>query len=351
MVALPGVSPLQDEFAAAGAIVRVVPMRRITTGGGLGWWVRYAAGWPLAVMRLVRLVRKTRADIVSSNSLHTWYGWAAAWLTRRPHIWHAREIVVQSRVALGLERRLVQRFADLLVACSHAAARQFSDVLSDERVLVVHEDVDRSEYSPARSGGFRLAYGLADNTPLVGFVGRIDTWKGVDVLLNAWSRVRARHPSAQLVIVGGPVKGKESYDNQLREQASKLAGVTWVGRVVDAADVMADLDFLVAPSTLPEPYGLVLVEALASGTRVVTSDAGGAPEIVARAVPGAGRTVVPGDPEALADAVSDQIDAQPTTSAAIRRSRPVLVDPFPTDWAEIYGRVTPERRSAPTASR
>jgi len=351
VVTLPGLSPLQEEFANAGAIVDVVPMRRITSGGGLAWWARYAAGWPLAIARLVRLIRTTRADIVASNSLHTWYGWAAARLTRRPHIWHAREIVVQSRAALGFERRLVQRFADLLIACSHAAAHQFADVLPAERILVIHEDVDRAEFTPKRSGAFRQAYGFADDTPLVGFVGRVDTWKGVDVLLDAWPRVLGRHPEAQLAIVGGPVTGKERYHDQLRERSAKLEGVTWIGRAADAADVMADIDVLAAPSTLPEPYGLVLVEALASGAHVVTSDAGGAPEIVAKAASRAGQVVVPGDPGALADAISDQVGAVSTTSTVTRRSRPVLIEPFPTDWAKIYERVVRSRRSAPTASR
>ena len=59
----------------------------------------------------------------------------------------------------------------------------------------------------------------------------------------------------------------------------------------DIPDVMADLDVLALPSIEPESYGLVLVEALASGTPVVATDHGGPPEIVARATPGTARAV------------------------------------------------------------
>ena len=57
----------------------------------------------------------------------------------------------------------------------------------------------------------------------------------------------------------------------------------------DIPDAMADLDVLALPSIEPESYGLVLVEALASGTPVVATDHGGPPEIVARAAPGTAR--------------------------------------------------------------
>ncbi|HLI23735.1 MAG TPA: glycosyltransferase, partial [Acidimicrobiales bacterium] len=88
-VAFPSPSPLASEFREAGAHLHVVPMRRITTSGTWRWWVAYALEWPLAVARLAALGRRAGVDVVHSNSLHSWYGWAAALLLRRPHVWHA----------------------------------------------------------------------------------------------------------------------------------------------------------------------------------------------------------------------------------------------------------------------
>ena len=56
-------------------------------------WGGYAVGWPVAVGRLVALARRLHVDVVHSNSLHSWYGWAAARTLRTPHVVHAREIV------------------------------------------------------------------------------------------------------------------------------------------------------------------------------------------------------------------------------------------------------------------
>src|SRR4051812_36045545 len=109
-VVMPAPSPLAEELEHAGACLHVVPMRRISTSHGPRDWLAYLAGWPVAVVRLWRLARRVDADLIHSNSLHSWYGWAVARLARRPHVWHAREIVGQSSAALKLERFLAGHF-------------------------------------------------------------------------------------------------------------------------------------------------------------------------------------------------------------------------------------------------
>ena len=89
------------------------------------------------------------------------------------------------------------------------------------------------------------------------------------------------------------------------------------------------------PSTEPEPYGIVVVEALASGAPVVVTDAGGAREIVGRAAPGSGTNVPPGDAAALADAIVRI--APVTTGGATRRLRPALQPAVTTGrFSEIF---------------
>jgi glycosyltransferase involved in cell wall biosynthesis len=104
---------------------------------------------------------------------------------------------------------------------------------------------------------------------------------------------------------------------------------------------MADLDVLAFPSIEPESYGLVLVEALASGTPVVATDHGGPPEIVARATPGAGRVVRRADAEALTAALLELLPAQ--TSPERRRARLPAFAPPPPRFAELFREVVPDR--------
>jgi hypothetical protein len=97
-------------------------MRRISTSHGALQWVGYAFGWPVAVLRLHSLLKKLDAGVVHTNSLNSWYGWAAARMARRPHVWHARELVWQSGVALKLDRFLTRRYAARVIAMSQAIA-------------------------------------------------------------------------------------------------------------------------------------------------------------------------------------------------------------------------------------
>jgi glycosyltransferase involved in cell wall biosynthesis len=334
-VALPGRSPLAEEFAAAGAGLHTVPMERLSTSHGAGEWAGYVAGWPVAVGRLVRMIRRLRIDVVHSNSLHTLYGWAAAAITGRPHVWHAREIVVQSHAALHLERFLARHFAVKVVCMSQAIA----DQLDPANVEVVYETVDPAEFRPELAGRFRNRVGIPDDTPLVGAVGRIDTWKGFDVLLDAFERAKGQRADLHLMVAGAPVTGKEQLAVDLATRATQLPDVHWLGPRTDTPELFADLDLFVLPSTEPEPYGIVVVEALGSGAPVVVTDAGGAPEILARAAPGSGTTVPPGDAAALADAIVRI--APVTTHAAKRRLRPASQPAVPTGRvAEIFREAT-----------
>lgn len=333
-VAFPAPSPLSAQFSAAGARLHVVPMRRLTTSGSQWRWVAYAAGWPVAVLRLVRLGRAAGVGVVHSNSLHTWYGWAVALLLRRPHVWHAREIVVQSSAALRVERLLTRRFASRVIAVSKAVAAQ----LDSPNVAVVVDEPDPSEFGPQRAGSFRQRVGIDDTAPLVSAASRIDTWKGVDVLIDSIPLLRASRPDVQFAIAGPPVAGKEAYGEDLARRARAFPGVHWLGARSDVAELMADSDVFVQASTSPEPYGMVIVEALACGTPVVASDAGGPVEILAGLPLSAGRLVTPGDPSALAGAVAALLPPGPS-SAGSRKARQPLRQASPPRWPEIFCRV------------
>jgi len=327
-VVVPSEPPLRAEFEKAGATIHVVPMRRISRSYGAREWIAYAWLWPRSVREIRWLIRQLNIDVVHSNSLHSWYGWAAARRTRRPHLWHAREIVIQSPAALSVERLLTRRFATMVICMSRAIAEQ----LNARKVVVLYESVDADEFHPGLAGSFRSGVGIADDVPLVGAAGRIDSWKGLDVLLDAFELANAgQRPEArfELVIAGATVAGKERLAVQLERRARALRGVHWLGPRDDLPAVLADLDLFVLPSTAPEPYGLVVVEALACGVPCVVSNAGGVVEIAVAAPAGAAGVVPPGNPHALAAALRTRLDPNAARSAAQRAARPSLAPRVP----------------------
>jgi glycosyltransferase involved in cell wall biosynthesis len=317
-VAVPGPPRLAVEYAEAGATLHIVAMRRLTTSAGAGYWVRYALGWPLAVLRLFIVARRCRASVVHSNSLHSWYGWACAALARRPHVWHAREIVTQSRAALRVERTLTRRWAVRVIAVSEAVANQ----LDAADVEVVTDEPDPEIWFPGRAGHWRKGMAIDDDALVLGSVARIDTWKGFDVLLDAVPLIRASFPDVVVVVAGAAVEGKEAYAADLARRAGDL-GVQWLGGRRDIPDLMADLDLFVQVSSTPEPWGMVHAEALASGVAIVAGDEGGPVEILAGASPRAGVLVGPRDAQAVAAAAIGLLERAPAGLAA-RQARPRL---------------------------
>jgi len=317
-------------------------MRRITKSGSLGYWLLYALAWPLSVLRLILLARKTKANVIHSNSLHSWYGWAVAFVLRRPHLWHAREITFQSSAALRLERFLTSHFADEVICVSSAVAAQFPT----SPCVVIYDQPDPA-FTPLAAGTFRERCGLRDDALILGAAGRIDTWKGFDVLLDAYELLRLRRPEVQLLIAGAIVQGKEEFARALQTRADALEGVRWLGHRDDMAAMFADLDLFVLPSVEPEPFGMVLSEALACGVPVVATNHGGPPEMLRGLDAATAALVPPRDTVALCDALDRLLGPGPSSTAQ-RRARTAHSIASGETLSELVDRVshsTPAERS------
>ena len=107
----------------------------------------------------------------------------------------------------------------------------------------------------------------------MGYIGRLDRTKGVEMLLQAFHRYG--RSDAELWIAG---TGKRDYETRLRNSVAD-SRVRFLGRVAPA-DFYPNIDFTIAPSLWNEPFGLVVTEALAFGKPVIASRRGGIPEII-----------------------------------------------------------------------
>ena len=126
--------------------------------------------------------------------------------------------------------------------------------------------------APVRSGG-----------PCVALVGRITRWKGQHIFLQAAAWVHRRFPEARFQIVGAALFDEKAYEAEIRELAVKLGVqnyVDFLGFRSDIPQYMAGIDLLVHASITGEPFGQVIIEAMASGKPVVATNGGGVPEIV-----------------------------------------------------------------------
>ena len=309
VVALPSDGPLVARLERAGAEVAVLPrMRKLTSRKGRAGLAVFAATYPMGVAALASLVRRTRADIVHTNTIHNLYGWAAARLTGRPHVWHVREIVWQNAVLKRVERALAMGFSTRVVVTSRAVGRMFErDGALPARVVTIANGVDTTTFSPGHDGRVRREFGIPAGATVIGAAARLDVWKGLEDFIDAAAIVHRDRPAVRFVIAGGAIEGLEDYASTLREQARArgLDGVLHFAEWKYGPDAMPafhrSLDVFVLPSREPEPFGLVVLEAMASARPVIATAQGGPLEIV---VDGAtGLLVPPRDPAVMAKAM------------------------------------------------
>lgn len=205
----------------------------------------------------------------------------------------------------------IDRCATLLparaVGCSSAAAAAAQARLRPRRrtFVVAPGTPDPAERGPAAregAGGGDLGLPAPDGVPVVGIVGRLQPWKGQDRMLEAQALLRERGREMHLLIVGGDAHGLSGvYAAALPALVTRLGlegSVTLTGQVPDPGPYIERMDVLVSASD-PEPFGLVLLEAMARSVAVLAVASGGPLEIVED---GRSGVLAPsGAPRALAD--------------------------------------------------
>jgi glycosyltransferase involved in cell wall biosynthesis len=315
LAVLPGPGPLVRYLERAGAVVHLLPMVQLRSTLDLRHQSAFVARFRSSVRRIAQLAREEEATLVHSNSLFTLYGAPAAARAKLPHVWHVRELPNLLWPLQTLLVRSVEHRSARVVVVSDAVGRTFlaHGARKPAKTIRLYEGVDTMRFRPSVSGGrIRRELGIEGGAPLVGFVGRLDPWKGCDVFLRMAHEVARTHRDVQFLVCGGSLPGFENHVNHLAVMASELGLGTrvhftqWRYVHEDIAEVMAALDVFVHTSVKPEPFGFTIVEAMATGTPVVASRCGGVPEIVTSGLDGL--LVEPGDAAGCAAAVRSILD-------------------------------------------
>jgi teichuronic acid biosynthesis glycosyltransferase TuaC len=184
-----------------------------------------------------------------------------------------------------------------------------------DRISIVPNGVDRQLFQPQDRAAARRALGLAEDRPLLLYVGRLERAKGTQDLLAAFHRLNAGQPRAVLAMVGEGADG-ERCRQEARAQPGRLL-VPGALALPEVARWMAACDLLVLPSW-NEGTPNVILEALACGRRVVATRVGGIPDVIT--TPALGELVEARDPAGLAEALARNLT--PYDPAAVAAAAP-----------------------------
>lgn len=178
-------------------------------------------------------------------------------------------------------RRLLQRFASrlTLAGVSDAVTADLQQHASGLRIVALANGIDTDQREPRllTRAAARQQLGLADDEFVFGNVGRLHDDKDQSTLIRAFADVAAKQPRAKLLLVG---QGKRGADYRaLIEQLQLQGRAILTGALPDAPTLFPAFDVYVSASDR-EPFGIVLTEAMLARVPVISTDCGGAPEVL-----------------------------------------------------------------------
>lgn len=291
-----------------------------------GVWIPFPARTknPLAMLfnvrRLARIAYHERADIIHARSrAPAWVGLGAARSLGIPFVTTFHGSYAGRSSAKRLYNSVMAR-GDVVIANSGFTAGLLKSVYgaADERVVTLQRGTDLTEFSPAavpaeRVDALRRKWEVAPHERVVLLAARLTGWKGQKVLIEAAARLRDEGRRDIVFILAGDHQGRDGYVNDLDRLITQksLAGVVRrVGHCTDMPAAFLAASVVTVPSTEPEAFGRVAVEAQAMGTPVIVSDLGAVPETVlappdVAASRRTGWRVPAGDAGALAEALGE----------------------------------------------
>ena len=258
--------------------------------------------WPRA-RALRRIIADKHIDLVHTNIRvgHDREGIIAARMAGVPCVCHIRHFE-----KLNCFDSKLAGLADSFIYISEAVQRSHLEAgVPHAKGRVVYNGLDMSAFAGALDLPCgRKSLGLSSEDLAVGIVGRLERWKGHEVFLRAMAEVVNIVPEARGIIVGDPVPHDPDYRSELlalRDELGLGDRVLFSGFRPDIPAIMSALDILVLASSSPEPFGRVLIEAMAAGKPVVATDAGATREIIEEGIQGI--LVPPGDVQTLSRAI------------------------------------------------
>ncbi len=312
VVVCPPDSPMMA--LAAEARVRTRPLQ--TLNARFTWRLDRVAQYLLSFSQVIRDARQIVADeapaFIHANSIRAGLVMSATTMGLKvPVIWHAHDILPLHPLSSLVRMFAALRSRNHILGVSQAVANRFRGLLLRPfarrvPITVIHNSVDLDRFRPDAASRVKTRNDLklGSNELAVGIVGQLTPRKGQLELIEAFAEVVSELPHVQLLIIGSALFNRDQeYADEL-ERKTRLLGlegkVRFLGSRNDVPDLIRALDVMVVNSH-EEPFGLSVLEGLATGCATLATAVGGTPEMISS---GANGLLTPkGDRKALTSAL------------------------------------------------
>jgi glycosyltransferase involved in cell wall biosynthesis len=263
------------------------------------------------VFEIASIARRKQANLIVNWMWITHiYGGLAAMLIGLPSVWYQLEVPYDKPFLVRLATLIP---ASAIVTLSKDGKEAQSQIWPYRPTYLVYPGVALDRFEPSTlpsPAEMRDKLGLPLDGPLIGIVGRLQRWKGMHVLVEAMPKVLQKYPNAHCLVVGGKHDLEPDYEGFLNEKITELSlddRVIRTGLQSNVPQWVQAMDVFIHASDR-EPFGIVIIEAMALGKPVIAGNAGGPTEIITEGVNG---LLTPyGDADALANAILRYLDDQ-----------------------------------------
>jgi glycosyltransferase involved in cell wall biosynthesis len=289
---------------------------------------------PYLIWQACQLVKKNNIQVVES---HGYKASTIAFFLKRltgipwvsmVHGWTSEDVKI--KIYNKLDQWLL-RFPDKIITVSDALRKKVISMgIAEDKAQTIHNVFDPDLYNISDLD-VRQAYGIQENVPVIGVIGRLSSEKGQEVFIKAFKDVLKGLPEARALIIGeGPDGARlKHYANMLGLNSQLI----FTGHRVDVLSFYKAIDLLVIPS-LSEGLPNVLLEALFFEVPVIATRVGGIPEIISHNVDG---VLMPaGEPGIMAKEVIMLIKDKEKMKEISRRGKAVLKKFSPQNRAEKF---------------
>jgi glycosyltransferase involved in cell wall biosynthesis len=288
VVLLPCQGPLVNELHKSGIKIHILPLAKISRKT---FSIKGIIKLPFDILKSIRnmntVLKSEHIDIVHTNTLAVLGGAFWTKLNKIKHIWHVHEIISKPYFAC-LFFTLALRFFATKIICNSYATRalllKYQPALKD-KIAVIWNGIEPSQtINNILIHDFRQKYNVSENQILITLVGRYNRWKGQLLLLKAAEILFFKGiNNVRYLFVGSPPSGMEYFKEILKSKIDKSPArdlIIMLDFQKNIQLVWASTDISVVPSTEPEPFGYVAVEAMAARKPVIAANHGGLAEIV-----------------------------------------------------------------------
>lgn len=283
-VGLPSKGDLYNNFKKINNIqIIILPFKALRKSFNIPYILRFMINLVILTIKLFFFIKKEKIELIYCNTYYSViFCLFASWLTGIRLIWHVHDIKEKDRIT-RLIIRLLNRVCSKIIAVSQAVKENLIKIgIESSKINVIYNGVDTFIFR-ARKSDIRKELSLSSEDFIVGSIGQIDPRKRFEDVILAIDRLKNKIPNIKLLIIGKPIfcQGIFYYDSlkKLVETKDLQDKVHFLGFRKDIPSLLVSMDLFILASTR-EPFGLVIIEAMAMGIPVIASNVDGIKEII-----------------------------------------------------------------------